>query len=438
MMSEQSPDKQQQQREEGRPDPEELLRRYSLHDSDLEVPTAPVHLTPRAGEGTSTQSGGYPHRRGRLRVYLASAAGAGKTYTMLNEGHRRESRGTDVVVGYVETHGRPETQARLGNLEIIPRKKVTYRGVTLEEMDTEAVIARHPKVALVDELAHTNVPGSKHVKRYQDVEEILDAGIHVITTLNIQHLESLNDLVASITGVRVRETLPDWILDQADEVELIDISPYALRQRMRHGNIYPPERIDAALNNFFREGNLTALREIALRRVAEKTEAQLQEYMTEHGITEMRPAGERVLVGFDARPHTREVIRDAWRLAHGLHADLIAVTIRPEGYLAFMSKLIGILKFGRDAPKYREAALRRLEEHALLAEDLGAEVIRTNSRDIAKTLVEIAHEHQVTQLVLGQPARSHWEELLRGSIINRLLRMSTDIDIHLVPRSGDE
>ena len=435
-MAEQPPDK--LQREEGRPDPEELLRRYSLRDSDLEAPPSPVHLTPRAGEGTSPQSGGYPHRRGRLRVYLASAAGAGKTYTMLNEGHRRESRGTDVVIGYVETHGRAETQAQIGDLEIVPRKKVTYRGVTLEEMDTEAVIARHPKVALVDELAHTNVPGSKHVKRYQDVEEILDAGIDVITTLNIQHLESLNDLVASITGVRVRETLPDWILDRADEVELIDISPYALRQRMKHGNIYPPERIDAALNNFFREGNLTALREIALRRVAEKTEAQLQEYMTEYGITEMRSAGEHVLVGFDSRPHTREVIRDAWRLAHGLHANLIAVTIRPEGYLAFMSKLIGILKFGRDAPKYREAALRRLEEHALLAEDLGAEVIRTSSSDIARTLVKIAHEHQVTQLVLGQPARSHWEELLRGSIINRLLRMSTDIDIHLVPRSGDE
>ena len=437
-MSEQPPDKQQHQREEGRPDPEELLRRYSLRDSDLEVPASSVHLTPRAGEQTAPQTGGYPHRRGRLRVYLGSVAGSGKTYTMLNEGHRRESRGTDVVIGYVETHGRPQTQAQIGDLEIIPRKEVTYRGVTLEEMDTEAIIARHPKVALIDELAHTNVPGSKHVKRYQDVEEIMDAGIDVITTLNIQHLESLNDLVASITGVRVRETLPDWILDQAEEVELIDISPYALRQRMKHGNIYPPERIEAALNNFFREGNLTALRELALRRTAEKTESQLQEYLTEHGITEMRSAIERVLVGFDTRPHTREVIRDAWRLAHGLRADLIAVTIQPEGYLAFMSKLIGFLKYGRDAPKYRDAALHRLEEHALLAEDLGAEVIRTSSRDIAKTLVKIAHEHQVTQLVLGQPARSHWEELLRGSIINRLLRMSTDIDIHLVPRSGDE
>ena len=437
-MAEQPPDEEQREREEGRPDPEELLRRYSLRDRDLEAP--PAAPAPGTGAMVTPQPAaeGYPHRRGRLRVYLASAAGAGKTYTMLNEGHRRESRGTDVVVGYVETHGRAQTQAQLGDLEVIPRKKVTYRGVTLEEMDTEAIIARHPKVALIDELAHTNVPGSRHVKRYQDVEEILDAGINVITTLNIQHLESLNDLVASITGVRVRETLPDWILDQADEVELIDISPYALRQRMRHGNIYPPDRIEPALNNFFREGNLTALRELALRRTAEKTEEQLQQYMTEHGITEMRPATERVLVGFDARPHTREVIRDAWRLAHGLRADLLAISIQPEGYLAFTSKLIGWLKYRGDVKRYREAALRHLEEHALLAEDLGAEVIRMKSRDIAKTLVEVAKERQVTQLVLGQPARSRWEELIRGSIINRVLRMSSDIDIHLVPRESDE
>jgi len=434
-MAEQPPDEPQRQREAGRPDPEELLRRYSLRDSDL---GAPPSTTPAAGGQAAPQTVGYPHKRGRLRVYLASAAGAGKTYAMLNEGHRRESRGTDVVVGYVETHGRSQTQAQLGDLEVIPRKKVTYRGVTLEEMDTQAVIARHPQVALIDELAHTNVPGSKHVKRYQDVEEILDAGIDVVTTLNVQHLESLNDLVASITGVRVRETLPDWILDQADEVELIDISPYALRQRMKHGNIYPPERVETALNNFFREGNLTALRELALRRTAEKTEEQLQEFMTEHGINKLWLANERVLVGFDARPHTRQVIRDALRLAHGLHADLIAVSVQPEGSLAFMSKLIGWLKYGSDAKKYREEAQRHLEENAVLAEDLGAEVIRAKSPDIAKTLVQTARERQVTQIVLGQPARSRWEEILRGSIINRVLRLSTDIDIHLVPRSGEE
>ncbi len=435
-MAEQPPDEP-RPREEGRPDPEELLRRYNLRDRDLEAPPS-TKPTARTGMQAAPGTRGYAQRRGRLRVYLGAVAGAGKTYAMLNEGHRRESRGTDVVVGYVETHGRSQTQAQLGDLEVMPRKKVTYRGVTLEEMDTEAIIARHPKVALIDELAHTNVPGSKHPKRYQDVEEILDAGINVVTTLNIQHLESLNDLVASITGVRVRETLPDWILDQAEEVELIDISPHALRQRMKHGNIYPRERVDSALDNFFREGNLTALRELALRRTAEKTEEQLQEYMTEHGISQLWPASERVLVGLDARPHTRQVIRDAWRLAHGLHADLIAVSIQPEGYLAFMSKLIGWLKYGREAKQKKEAAQRRLEEHAVLAEDLGAEVIRTRSRDIAKTLVEIARERQVTQLVLGQPARSYWEELMRGSIINRVLRMSTDIDIHLVPRSKDE
>jgi two-component system sensor histidine kinase KdpD len=305
-------------------------------------------------------------------------------------------------------------------------------------MDTEAILARRPQVELIDELAHTNAPGSKHAKRYQDVEELLDAGIDVITTLNIQHLESLNDVVASITGVRVRETLPDRILDQAEEVELIDISPYALRQRMRHGNIYPTERIEPALNHFFREGNLTALRELALRRVAEKTEEQLERYMHEHHIAGLWPATERVLVGFDTRPHTRQVIREAWRLAHGLRADLFAVSIQPEGYRAWTGKLLSRLRYGADASRHHEIAVQRLEEHVRLAEDLGAQVIRTKSHDIAKTLVDIAREHQVTQLVLGQPARSHWEELLRGSIINRLLRLSTQINIHLVPRSEDE
>ena len=419
------------QREEGRPDPEELLKRYGLRDSDIEDSSLD-----EVGEGPS-RTDRHPHRRGRLRIYLASVAGSGKTYAMLNEGHRREGRGADVVIGYVETHGRPQTEAQIGDLEVIPRKKITYRGVTLEEMDTEAILARHPNVALVDELAHTNVPGSKHVKRYQDVEELLDAGINVVTTLNIQHLESLNDLVASITGVRVRETLPDRILDQADEVELVDISPAALRQRMRHGNIYPLERIEAALGNFFREGNLTALRELALRRTAEKTETQLQQYMTRHGISQLWPASERVLVGFDHRPHTRQVLRDAWRLAHGLHADLFAISIEPEGYLKFMSRLIGLFRYGQDAPRQREIAQHRLEEHIVLAEDLGAEVIRVRSSDIARTLVEVARERQITQIVLGQPARSAWEEMLRGSIINRLLRMDPEVDIHLVPRARE-
>jgi two-component system sensor histidine kinase KdpD len=433
-MTEQLPDK--VQREEGRPDPDELLKRYNLRDSDL---ASSASATPDQDEQRVEADSSDTHKkRGRLRIYLGAAAGVGKTYAMLNEGHRRAERGTDVVIGYVEIHNRSQTAAQIGDLEIIPRKKIHYRGTTFEEMDTDAIIARHPQVVLVDELAHTNVPGSKHVKRYQDVNEILDAGIHVVSTLNVQHLESLNDLIANITGVRVRETLPDQILDQADEVELIDIAPYALRQRMKHGNIYPGERIDAALNNFFREGNLTALRELALRRTADKTESQLQQYMAGHHINQVWPASERVLVGFDHRPHSRQVIRDAWRLAHGLHAELIAVSIEPEGYLRFTTELVRWLKYGRTTKKYQETAQRMLEEHALLAEDLGAEVIRTKSGDIARTLVEIARERQVTQLVLGQPARSHWEELLRGSIINRLLRLSTNIDIHLVPRVRKE
>jgi two-component system, OmpR family, sensor histidine kinase KdpD len=429
-MGQQQPDK--LQRDDGRPDPDVLLKRYNLRDSDLDAEAS--SSTEPAGAGHENQS----HRRGRLRVYLGAVAGSGKTYAMLNEGHRRESRGTDVVVGYVETHGRLQTQSQLGDLEIIPRKKITYRGVTLEEMDTEAIIARHPRVVLVDELAHTNVPGSKHPKRYQDVEDLLDAGIDVVTTLNIQHLESLNDTVASITGVRVRETLPDRILDQADEVELIDIAPYALRQRMKHGNIYPAERIEPALNNFFREGNLTALRELALRRTAEKTESQLQNYMAEHGISKLWPASERVLVGFDHRLHSRQVIRDAWRLAHGLHADLIAVNIQTQGYLAFIRDMTLFLKFGSKAKQQRAAAQQRVDEHALLAEDLGAEVIRISSPNIAHALVEVARQHHITQIVLGQPTRQRWEELLRGSTVNRLLRLSSDIDIHLVPVRRDE
>ncbi len=413
--------------EEGRPDPEELLRRYDLRDQSV----ANYRASPAAAQPAEDENTDVARAYGRLRIYLAAVAGAGKTYAMLNEGHRRLERGTDVVVGYVETHKRAQTEAQLGDLEVIPRKRIPYRGVILEEMDTEAILARHPRVALIDELAHTNVPGSTHTKRYQDVLDLLKVGIDVVTTLNIQHLESLNDLVASITGVHVRETLPDWLLDQADEVELIDISPTALRQRMRHGNIYPPERIEPALQNFFRAGNLTALREMALRRTSEKAETQLQEYMTRHGITERWTASERVLVGFDHRPHTRQVIRDAWRLAHGLHADLLAVSIQPAGYPAFTARLFSYLRYGTHARHERELALRRLEEHALFAEDLGAEVIRASGSDIARTLVEIALARQVTQIVLGQPARSRWEELVRGSTTNRLLRLARTIDIHL-------
>jgi two-component system sensor histidine kinase KdpD len=399
-------------------DPEELLTRYNLRDSDVQASTGDANQHPR---------------RGRLRVYLGAAAGVGKTYAMLNEGYRRKERGTDVVVGYVETHRRPQTQAQLRDLEVIPRKKIPYRGIVLEEMDTEAIIARHPQVALVDELAHTNVAGSKHSKRYQDVQNLLAAGIDVVTTLNVQHLESLNDLVASITGVRVRETLPDRILDEADEVELVDIAPHALRQRMKHGNIYPADRIDAALNNFFREGNLTALREIALRLTAEKTEAQLEAYMIGHHIDQAWAASERVMVAFDARPRSRQVIRDAWSLAHSLHADLFAIHIESTGYQGLLKRFAFFLRHGLQSRQSRAEHLKLLSDLARFAEDLGAITIQVSGKDIARTLIAEANARRITRLVLGLPARTRWEELLSGSVINRVLRLNTEMRIHLVP-----
>lgn len=340
---------------------------------------------------------------------------------MLNEGRRRKSRGTDVVIGYVETHHRPLTAQQIGDLEIVPRKRVSYRGITLEEMDTEAILARHPQVALVDELAHTNFPGSKHVKRYQDVKELLAAGITVISTLNIQHLEGLNDIVEAITGVRQRETLPDRVLDEADDVELVDIAPDALRARLRHGNVYPPERARKALDNYFTQSNLTALRELALRRTAEKTETQLEALMQGREETEelawATTATERVMVAFDSRPHSQQLLRDGWRLARGLKASLLAVTVVTPRRLI---------------PAHSPAA-EQLSEQIRLAEDLGAEVIRVEGRDIASALAQVAREQHVTQMVIGQPTRSRWHYLLYGSVVNRLLRQPIGADIHVVP-----
>jgi two-component system sensor histidine kinase KdpD len=369
----------------------------------------------------STPPGADRPGRGRLRIYLGMAAGVGKTYTMLNEGRRRKGRGTDVVIGYVETHGRPLTEQQLGDLEIVPRKRVTYRGITLEEMDTEAILARHPAVVLVDELAHTNVPGSTYPKRYQDVETLLAAGITVISTLNIQHLEGLNDIVEAITGVRQRETLPDRILDEADEVELVDIAPDALRARLRHGNVYPPERARKALENYFSLSNLTALRELALRRTAEKTETQLEALMQgqeETGeLAWATTATERVMVAFDGRPHSQQLLRDGWRLARGLKAPLLAVTVVTPRRLL---------------PSHSPAA-ESLSEQMRLAEDLGAEVIRVEGRDIAAALARVARERHITQIVIGQPTRSRWHYLLYGSVVNHLLREPIGADIHVVP-----
>lgn len=392
-----------------RPDPDELLDRYQLRDSANSVGAAKPSDT--------SSSDGTGRRRGRLRIYLGMAAGVGKTYAMLNEGQRRKSRGTDVIVAYVETHHRPLTERQIGDLQVIPRRRVAYRGVTLEEMDLDAVLARHPAVALVDELAHTNAPGSRHAKRYQDVEELLAAGITVITTLNVQHLEGLNDLVESITGVTQRETAPDRLLDEADEVELVDISPEALRSRLRHGNVYPPERAEKALQNYFSLSNLTALRELALRRTAEKAETQLERLMMPGTPAEGRLWGsvatERVLVAFDAQPRSRQLLRSGWRLARGLKAPLLAATVAPAS---------------RDS-----GADKALADMLRLAEDLGAEVVRLEGANVATELARLSRTRHITQIVIGQPERRPWRDALHGSLVDRLLRAGTGAELHIVP-----
>jgi two-component system sensor histidine kinase KdpD len=391
-----------------------LLDKYQLRDR-------PAGSAPLASEDSLDSQ--RPRGRGRLRVYLGMAAGVGKTYAMLNEGQRRKARGTDVVIGYVETHHRPITEQQIGTLEIVPRRRIPYRGVTLEEMDVDAVIARQPQVALVDELAHTNAPGSAHTKRYEDVEDLLQAGITVITTLNIQHLEGLNDIVEAITGVRQRETLPDRVLDEADEVELVDIAPDALRARLRHGNVYPQERAVRALENYFSQSNLTALRELALRRTAEKTESQLEALMRGRDSGVESPwvitATDRILVAFDARPHAREVLRAAWRLARSLKAPLLAVTVRQAGV---------------HAGERAEAALR---EHIRLAEDLGAEVFEVEGREIVSSIMALAKERHVTQIVLGQPSTGRWSRILRPNIVDQLLALPLGAELHIVPERDE-
>jgi two-component system sensor histidine kinase KdpD len=343
------------------------------------------------------------------------APGVGKTYAMLNEGRRRKARGTDVVAGFVETYGRPRTVEALGDLEVVPRRQAVYNGVTLEELDTAAVIRRHPAVALVDELAHTNAPGSPHEKRWQDVEELLDHGITVLSTVNVQHLESVADIVETITGAPVRERIPDRLIDEADEVELVDMSPHALRQRIRHGNVYPPERAERALDAFFREGNLTALRELALRTVAGRVEEDLETYMRRHEIDASWPACERVLVCVDAQPSASRLLRRGWRMANRLHAELVAVFVETPGW-------------AHASPEER----RTLEERLRFAEDLGARVVRTSGTDVARVLARVANDLNAGSIVIGHSRHGRLHELLRGSIVNRLLRLVRDVDVHVV------
>ncbi|HEY6568340.1 MAG TPA: DUF4118 domain-containing protein [Actinomycetota bacterium] len=350
-------------------------------------------------------------RRGELRIYVGYAAGVGKTFAMLGEGHRRRDRGTDVVIGFVETHGRPLTQEALGDLEIVPRRTVEYRGSTFEEMDVEAILARAPEVVLVDELAHTNVPGSRHEKRWQDVDQILEAGIDVVSTVNIQHLESLNDVVERITEVRQRETIPDEIVRAADQQELVDMTPYALRRRMAHGNIYPPEKIDAALGNYFREGNLGALRELALLWMADRVDESLQDYMKERGIEGPWETRERILVGVSGRPDDEMLIRRAARMAARRGGDLVVVNVIPEDGLAEPGSIEGT----RELVRTLRGSFR--------------EVV---GRGIPEALLDVARAENVTQIVIGASSHSRWREFFRGSVVHRIIRDSGPIDVHVI------
>jgi two-component system sensor histidine kinase KdpD len=351
---------------------------------------------------------------GQLRIYLGAAPGVGKTYTMLEEAHRRKERGTDVVVGFVETHGRKVTEAMVGDLEVVPRRTVSYRGAQFEEMDTDAILARRPEVVLVDELAHTNVPGSRHTKRWQDIQELLDAGITVLSNVNIQHLESLNDVVQQITGVVQRETVPDEIVRRADQVELVDMTPEALRRRMAHGNIYKPEKIDAALGNYFRIGNLTALRELALLWLADKVDEQLDRYRAEHGIGTTWETRERVVVALTGGPEGETLIRRAARVAsRGKGADLMAVHVARSDGLA-----------GADP------AL--LAKQRLLVESLGGTYHEVLGNDIPTALLDFARGVNATQLVLGASRRGRLAQIFSPGVGVTTTAHSGSIDVHLV------
>jgi two-component system, OmpR family, sensor histidine kinase KdpD len=354
---------------------------------------------------------------GRFRIYLGAAAGVGKTYAMLNEGHRRQGRGTDVVVGYVECHGRQLTENMIEGLEVIPRTQVDYRGSILEEMDLDAVLNRRPAVALVDELAHTNVPGSgRNAKRWQDVMEILAAGTDVITTVNIQHLESIADEVEHMTGARVAERVPDWVVRKADQIELIDSSPEQLRRRMLHGNIYPKERVSLALSNFFRTDNLIALREMALRFLADETDEELLTHLRQRESPVVWETCERVMVAVTDLPGIDGLLRRAARMASRLKGELDVVHV-----------------VASDAT--RPGGQRSIEKLKELAADVGARWHEIQGDDPARAIADFARQNQITQIVIGSSQRSRWQQLLGGgSNVTRVIREAgaLGIDVHVI------
>jgi two-component system sensor histidine kinase KdpD len=354
----------------------------------------------------------------KLRIYLGAAPGVGKTYDMLNDAHRMKHQlGVDVVIGLVDSHGRAETEARVRDLEVIPQRVIPYRGVNLKEMDVDAIIARHPNTVVVDELAHTNVPGCKNRKRYEDVLDLLDAGINVMTAVNIQHLETLNDAVNRSANTVIRETVPDNFFKRADEVVNVDVTVDELRSRLRQGKIYAAEKVEQSLANFFRKGNLNMLRELALRTTAEQVSARAAEYRRTQGL-EQAPIPEKVMVCLSTRPGTERLLRVGARIAGRLNSNWFAVYVtRPDD------------DKGHGDPE----AFHRLDEYQRMARDLGAKVVSLTDRNVSDALIRYAQQENISHVVFGQSARSRWDILLRGSVLNRFLAEVRDVTVQVVP-----
>ena len=353
----------------------------------------------------------------RLRIYLGAAPGVGKTYHMLNDAVLRRKQGVDIVIGLVETHGRAETQEQIRDLEIVPQRVIPYRGVDLKEMDIDAILARHPQIVIVDELAHTNVPGSKNRKRYEDVLELLDAGIDVWTAVNIQHLETLNDAVNRSANTVIRETVPDSFFKRADEVINVDITVEELRSRLREGKIYAAEKVEQSLANFFRKGNLNLLRELALRATAEQVSKRASDYRRTQGL-EQAPIPDKVMVCLSTRPGTERLIRVGARVAGRLATNWYAVYVnRPD----------------EDKGHGDPEGFQRIEEYRRMARDLGAQVITLNDKNVADALIRFAQQESISHVIFGQPVRSRLDILLRGSVLNRFLAEVRDVTVQVVP-----
>ena len=353
----------------------------------------------------------------KLRIYIGAAPGVGKTYHMLNDALLKRKQGVDVVIGVVETHGRKETAEQIRDLEIIPQRVIPYRGVDLKEMDVDAILARHPDTVLVDELAHTNVPGTKNRKRYEDVLELLDAGINVMTAVNIQHLETLNDAVNRSANIVIRETVPDSFIKRADEVMNVDLTVEELRSRLREGKIYAPEKVEQSLANFFRKGNLNLLRELSLRTTAEQVSKRASDYRRTQGL-EQAPIPDKVMVCLSTRPGTERLIRVGARVAGRLATNWYAVYVaRP----------------GEDEGHGDPEAHQRLQDFQRMARDLGAQVVTITDKSVSDALIRFAQQETISHVIFGQPVRSRWDILLRGSVLNKFLSQIRDVTVQVVP-----